>query len=61
MQDWHALAQAAMAWRQQIMEDSANRGRQQSHTFKVGDCVWLNLKIIAIPRSLKICLVACKI
>ena len=53
LQDGHILAQAAMAWRQQIMEDSANRSRQQSETFKVGDRVWLNLKNISTLRSSK--------
>lgn len=53
LEDGHALAQAAMAWRQQIMEDCANRGRQQSENFKEGDRVWLNLKNIATPRPSK--------
>ena len=42
-----------MAWRQQIMEDSANRSRHQSETFKVGDRVWLSLKNISTPQPSK--------
>ncbi|KAI0993189.1 hypothetical protein K3495_g14995, partial [Podosphaera aphanis] len=36
LEEGQALAQAAMVWRQQIMEETANRGRQQSDTFKEG-------------------------
>ncbi|KAI1002886.1 hypothetical protein K3495_g5321 [Podosphaera aphanis] len=50
LEEGQALAQASMAWRQQIMEDAGNQGRQQSEVFKLGDCVWLNLKNIATPR-----------
>ncbi|KAI1003724.1 hypothetical protein K3495_g4485 [Podosphaera aphanis] len=39
-----------MGWKQQIMEDTANRGRQQAELFRKGDFVWLNLKNIATPR-----------
>ncbi|KAI0997599.1 hypothetical protein K3495_g10589 [Podosphaera aphanis] len=48
-----ALAQAAMAWRQQMMEDTANRARQQAGLFQVGDFAWLNLKNIPTPRPSK--------
>ncbi|KAI0998731.1 hypothetical protein K3495_g9465 [Podosphaera aphanis] len=42
-----------MAWRQQIMEESANRGRQQAQIFKEGDNVWLNLRNVTTPRPSK--------
>lgn len=41
-----------MAWRQQVVEDTANHGRQQAENFK-GDRVWLNLKNIVTPRPSK--------
>lgn len=53
LEEGQALAQASMAWRQQIMEDTANRGRQQAEIFREGDCVWLNLKNISTPRPSK--------
>ncbi|KAI1005649.1 hypothetical protein K3495_g2565 [Podosphaera aphanis] len=33
------LVQAAMVWRQQIMENVSNRGRQQAEVFNEGDYV----------------------
>lgn len=53
LKEGEALAQAAMAWRQQVMEDTSNRGRQQADCFKEGDRVWLNLKNVATPRASK--------
>ena len=53
LEEGQALAQASMAWRQKIMEDTTNRGRQQAEMFKEGDCVWLNLKNISTPRPSK--------
>ncbi|KAI1000740.1 hypothetical protein K3495_g7457 [Podosphaera aphanis] len=53
LKEGHALAQSAMIWRKQVMEESANRGRQQSENFKEGDRVWLNLKNVETPRLSK--------
>lgn len=53
LKEGQSLAQAAMAWRQQIMEDASNQKRQQSETFKEGDLVWLNLKNVATPQPSK--------
>ncbi|KAI0991186.1 hypothetical protein K3495_g17001, partial [Podosphaera aphanis] len=53
IEEGQALAQAAMAWRQQMMEDTANRARQQAELFQVGDFAWLNLKNIPTPRPSK--------
>ena len=53
IQEGQDLTQAAMSWRQQIMEDTANRGRQQAEKFNEGDLVWLNLKNISTPRPSK--------
>ncbi|KAI1006821.1 hypothetical protein K3495_g1398 [Podosphaera aphanis] len=53
LEEGQALAQVSMTWRQQVMEDIANKSRQQSEVFKVGDCVWLNLKNVATPRPSK--------
>ncbi|KAL5614260.1 uncharacterized protein BROUX77_000097 [Berkeleyomyces rouxiae] len=47
------LAQAAMATRQQEMEDQANRSRGAQERFEVGDLVWLKLKNISTPQLLK--------
>ena len=53
LEEGQAFAQAAMAWRQQIMEDSSNKKRQQAEIFKEGDLVWLNLRNVATPRPSK--------
>ncbi|KAL5596424.1 uncharacterized protein BROUX77_007108 [Berkeleyomyces rouxiae] len=47
------LAQAAMAARQQDMEDQANRSRGPQVRFEVGDTVWLKLKNISTPQLSK--------
>lgn len=47
------LAQAAMATRQQEMEDQANRSRGAQERFEVGDLVWLKLKNISTPQLSK--------
>ncbi|KAL5601325.1 uncharacterized protein BROUX77_005574 [Berkeleyomyces rouxiae] len=47
------LAQAAMASRQQEMENQANKSRSSQERFEVGDLVWLKLKNISTPQISK--------
>lgn len=54
LEEGQILAQAALVWRQQIMEDNANCGRQQAIKFKLGDYKSLNLENIETPRPSKI-------
>jgi hypothetical protein len=53
LQDAQEFAQAAMAAAQQTQEQYANRRRQASWSFKVGDKVWLNLRNITTQRPSK--------
>lgn len=53
LEEGQSMAQVAMAWRQQLMEDKSNKNRQQQEIFKIGDRVWLNLKNITTPRPSK--------
>jgi hypothetical protein len=53
LKDAGEWAQSAMAAAQQVMEEVANRRRQQSPSFRVGDKVWLNLENIRTDRPTK--------
>lgn len=53
LHDAQELAQAVMAVAQQIMENTANRGRRPAEQLHVGDKVWLNLKNVNTPQLKK--------
>lgn len=47
------FAQTSMAVAQQEQEKYANRHRNESHSYRIGDKVWLNLKNISTERASK--------
>jgi hypothetical protein len=47
------IAQAAMGWAQERMEQYANGTRTAAEQFRVGDKVWLDLRNIESPRAFK--------
>lgn len=53
LQEAHQFAQTSMAVAQQEQEHFANRKRDASVTYRVGDKVWLNLKNISSNRPCK--------
>ena len=53
LKEAHEFAQTAMVVSQQNQEKYANLHRKESHSYQVGDKVWLNLKNITTERPSK--------